>query len=90
MTAKVTVILPAPLRRLFDRCPSEVTVTAASVDELLDELDRLWPGMRDRLADSEPKIRRHINVFVDGSRSFLQTRLTEGAEVYVMTAISGG
>ena len=35
----------------------------------IDALDARWPGMRDRLCDSTPAIRRHINVFVDGERA---------------------
>ena len=46
--------------------------------------------MRDRVCDSRPRIRRHINVFVDGERATLETPLAPGAEVIVMTAISGG
>ena len=55
-----------------------------------DELDRLWPGMADRLRNSRPAIRKHINVFVDGERVSLDTRLAPGATVWVLTAISGG
>jgi molybdopterin converting factor small subunit len=46
--------------------------------------------MRDRVCDSRPRIRRHINVFVDGERATLATPLRPGAEVIVLTAISGG
>jgi hypothetical protein len=46
--------------------------------------------MRDRLCDSRPAIRRHINIFVEGRRATLETRLSPDAEVTVLTAISGG
>ena len=46
--------------------------------------------MRDRLCDTSPAIRRHINVFVDGKRATLATRLRPGDHVFVLTAISGG
>ena len=35
-------------------------------------------------------MRRHINVFVDGERATLATPIPRGAEVVVMTAMSGG
>jgi sulfur-carrier protein len=57
---------------------------------MIDALDRLWPGMADRIRDSRPAIRRHMNVFVDGERAHLDTRLGPGAQVFVLTAISGG
>jgi molybdopterin converting factor small subunit len=76
--------------RLFPGCDREVFVDAETVDAIVAALDRRWPGMRDRLCDSSPRIRRHINIFVDGERATLQTPLPPGSEVFVMTAISGG
>ncbi len=86
----VVIMLPPILVRLFPGCERRVELRAASVGEAIDALDRRWPGMRDRLCDSTPRIRRHINVFVSGERAVLETRLPEGAEMLVMTAISGG
>jgi len=86
----VAVVLPAALVRLFPGSVRRVEVSAATVGELIDALDARWPGMRDRLCDSRPAIRRHINVFVEGRRTTLDTRLAPGAEVTVLTAISGG
>lgn len=86
----VTVHLTAGLTRLFPGCEARLAVNAATVAELLDELDKSWPGMRDRVRDSTPAIRRHISVFVDGERARLDTALTEGGTVYILTAMSGG
>jgi sulfur-carrier protein len=86
----VAVVLPAALVRLFPGSVRRVEVPASTVAELIDALDARWPGMRDRLCDSRPAIRRHINVFVEGRRTTLDTRLAPGAEVTVLTAISGG
>jgi len=88
--SRVTVMLTHALVRLFPDAQTTVTLEAATVDGLLNELDRRWPGMRDRLADTSPGIRRHINVFVDGKKAMLSTPLQEGSEVYVLTAMSGG
>ena len=87
---QVTVSLPPALLSLFPGAVGRVEVAAATVGEAIEALDREWPGMRDRLCDSRPAIRRHINVFVEGRRATLETRLAPGAEVYVLTAISGG
>jgi sulfur-carrier protein len=88
--APVVVTLPANLVRLFPGAVRQVEVPASTVREMIDALDVRWPGMRDRLSDSRPAIRRHINVFVEGRRATLDTRLAPGAEVTVLTAISGG
>lgn len=86
----VTVRLPAALVALFPGSVRRLEVRAATVDALMGALDARWPGMRDRLCDSTPAIRRHINVFVAGRRATLATRLEPGDEVDVLTAISGG
>ena len=86
----VTVILPSALARLFPGAPREHVVEAVTVAEAVAALDAAWPGMRDRICDSSPAIRRHLNVFVDGEKATLATPLRPGAEMLVMTAISGG
>lgn len=89
-TAQVKVRLPAHLVRLFPEGETYVELEARTVDEMMRQLEALWPGMRDRLCDERPAIRRHINVFVDGRRARLDTPLRPGADVFVLTAISGG
>ena len=88
----VVVKLPAALVRLFPEASRQVEIPAsvATVGDAIDALDRRWPGMRDRICDTTPCIRRHMNVFVRGERSTLETRLEPGDEVVVLTAISGG
>ena len=87
---RVFVSLPAPLVQLFPGAVRQVAVPAATVGEMVDALDARWPGMRDRLCDSTRRIRRQINVFVDGERGTLATPLAPGAKVIVMMAIVGG
>ena len=86
----VVVRLPAVLLNLFPGAVRQVALPASTVGEMIDGLDARWPGMRDRLCDSRPAIRRHINVFVEGRRATLETPLAPGAQVFVITAISGG
>jgi len=86
----VVVTLPGVLRRLFPGSVRRVELRAATVAEAIDDLDARWPGMRDRICDSTPAIRRHMNVFVDGERAALDAPLREGSAVVVLTAVSGG
>lgn len=86
----VIVRLPGVLVDLFPGAPRRVEMRVETVREMVDELDRQWPGMRDRICDSRPAIRKHMNVFVEGERATLKTRLRPGVEVFVLTAISGG
>jgi hypothetical protein len=90
MTPPVVVFLPSALAGLFPDSDRRVELHVSTIDDMMDALDRRWPGMRDRLCDSRPAIRRHINIFVEGERATLATVLEPGTEVYVLTAISGG
>ena len=89
-SAPVLVRLAPLLVSLFPSAERRLELSVASVDEMIDALDARWPGMRDRICDSTPAIRLHMNVFVDGERATLQTRLAPGADVFILTAISGG
>jgi hypothetical protein len=86
----ISVTLPPALLALFPGAPMTMTLPASDVSALLDALDARWPGMRDRLCDSRPAIRRHIQLFVDGERATLATPLRPGADVVFLTAVSGG
>lgn len=89
-TCRVSVLLPRALLDLYPEAQREVAVSAETVRAMIDVLDRRWPGIRDRLCDSTPRVRRHINIFVEGQRASLDTALRDGGKVYVLTAISGG
>ena len=89
-TPPVVVTLPAVLVNLFPGAPRRVELSASTVGDVIDGLNARWPGMRDRVCDSTPAIRRHINVFVEGRRATLETRLAPGAQVFILTAICGG
>ena len=86
----IVVRLPGVLVDLFPGSRRRVEMDARTVAEMVDALDALWPGMRDRICDTRPAIRRHMNVFVDGERAALDTAIPAGSDVFVLTAISGG
>lgn len=86
----VIVSLPTALLRLFPGSTNELEVEARNVLEVIDGLDALWPGMRDRLTDSRPAIRKHLNIFVEGEKARLDTPVAEGMRVTILTAVSGG
>ena len=90
MAGSVTVKLSPLLVDLFPGSTRRLEVEAATVAEVIDALDARWPGMGDRIRDTRPAIRKHMNVFVDGERSRLDTPLRPGADVFIITAISGG
>jgi len=82
--------LPPTLPPLFDELPRRLDVDASTVDEAIDRLDERWPGVRDRLCEPGPVLRRHINVYVDRERAGLETPIGAQSRVDVIAAISGG
>jgi len=85
-----TVLLPRSLVSLFPGAPRRCEVEAASVAEAIDRLDDAAPGMRNRLLDAGPSIRRHINVYVDGAPASLATPLGPDSVIHIIPAVSGG
>lgn len=85
-----TVILPRSLLALFPGVGRRHEIAGETVAAVLLGLDARSPGMRDRLVESGPRLRPHINVFVDGQPADLSTPVTDDATVHVIPAVSGG
>ena len=89
----IKVRIPTPLQKLTNN-QAEVECKAASVDEMLKELERQHPGIKERLCDSEGKLRRFVNIYVNEEDiRFLQnqqTTLRDGDEVRIIPSIAGG
>jgi len=84
-----TVVLPRSLTALFPGTPLRCAATGSTVTELIDDLDRRVPGLRERLCDGTA-LRRHLNVFVAGEQAALSTAVQDGEVVHVIPAVSGG
>ena len=89
----VLVRIPTPLQRITNG-QGEVACEGKTVQELLSDLERRYPGIKERLCDEQGKLRRFVNVFVnDEDIRFLQgdqTSLKDGDEVSIIPAIAGG
>jgi molybdopterin converting factor small subunit len=70
---------------------STVQADGATVREVIDDLERQWPGIRDRLV-SEGRLRPNLSVAVDGEVSPLGLReaVKPASEVHFVAAIKGG
>jgi molybdopterin converting factor small subunit len=84
------VIIPSSLR-VYTGGLSEVDAEAASVAELIKELDRRYPGFRFRVIDEQDALRPHIRVTVNAEvTADLAAPLRPGDEVALIQAFSGG
>ena len=87
------VRIPTPLCKLTNN-EELIEVNAATIGEAIAELQKRFPGIRERLVDETGGIRRFVNVYVNEEDiRFLQnqeTALKEGDEVSIIPAIAGG
>lgn len=82
--------IPDPLLSYTGR-RREVEAEGATVAELLDDLDRRYPGIRFRLVDEQDRVRPHMRVFVNREKvRGLSVTLAPGDEVDILQALSGG
>jgi molybdopterin synthase sulfur carrier subunit len=89
----VSVRIPTPLRALT-RGTAEVEADGGTVGALVEDLERRFPGLRERLVDERGELRRFINIYVNEEDiRFLQgkdTALKDGDSVSIVPAIAGG
>jgi len=67
---------------------------ASIVSEIISIIDGRHPGIKNYIVDEQGRLRKHVNIFVDGKmiedRETLSDVLKPGSEVYIMQALSGG
>jgi molybdopterin synthase sulfur carrier subunit len=89
----VTVRIPTPLQKLT-KDKATVEACGVSIKQLIDDLEKNFPGIKERLCDEEGKVRKFINIYVNEEDvRFLQqdeTQLKDGDEVSIVPAIAGG
>ena len=84
------VRIPTPLRSYTSNQPV-VAAEGVTLDQVLRDLDRQFPGMRFRVVDEQGQLRQHVNIYVNSERERdLSVDLTGVAEVVIMQALSGG
>ncbi|HCH35418.1 MAG: molybdopterin synthase sulfur carrier subunit [Chloroflexi bacterium] len=89
----VIVRIPGPLRKITDGA-DKVDVTADNLKGLIHELDKQYPGIKDRILDENEDLRYFVNLylnnedvrFLDG----LSTSVKSGDEVSIVPAVAGG
>ena len=89
----VQVRVPTPLRK-YTVGSGAVEAEGSSVAALVDDLERRYPGIKERICDETGKVRRFVNIFVNGEDirflKHLDTPLKAGDELSIVPAIAGG
>ncbi|MFH1655799.1 MAG: MoaD/ThiS family protein [Candidatus Omnitrophota bacterium] len=89
----ITVRIPTPLQKLTGN-QAEIKADGADIKELIESLEKDFPGIKERICDKDGKLRRFINIYVNEEDvRFLQqdaTVLKDGDEVSIIPAIAGG
>lgn len=89
----VTVHIPTPLRKLTNNQAEVEIADVASIEELIDGLENVHPGMKRKLVE-DGKIRGYVNIFVnDEDIKFIkgkETSIKDGDSVTIVPSIAGG
>ena len=87
-----TVLIPTPLRPHAGG-KDRLEAAGATVGEVLADLGRQFPELRDRILDGE-EVRRFVNVYVNNEDiryiDDLDTAVAERDEISIIPAIAGG
>lgn len=85
-----TVFIPTMLQKMTGGI-KQVDLEAKNVRQVIEELERLYPGIKDRLVE-DGAIRSNLAVAIDGeiARMGLLEKVGENSEVHFVPAIGGG
>jgi molybdopterin synthase sulfur carrier subunit len=87
------VRIPTPLRKLTNEL-EVIDASGATVAEVFDNVEKAFPGLKERICDETGQVRRFVNVFVnDEDIRFLEesaTPVKEADEISIVPAIAGG
>ena len=89
----VTVHIPSPLRKLTNNQATVEIADAASIEDLIDNMETLYPGIKQKLV-KDGEIRGYVNIFVnDDDIRFNKgkgTTVKDGDSVLIVPSIAGG
>jgi len=88
-----SVLIPTPLRKLTNDL-EEVSSSGSTIGELIDNLDKSFPGLKERICDEAGNVRRFVNIYINGDDiRFLEEKATpvkDADEISIVPAIAGG
>lgn len=86
----ISVVIPSQLTS-YTAGVTRVQAAGATVGTVLDDLDGRFPGLKFRVVDEQERVRRHMRIFVGQAETrSMSTPVSDGAEVMIFGALSGG
>lgn len=89
----VKVRIPTPLRKLTNGA-DEVAAEGANINEVINNMEKNYPGLKERICEPDGKLRRFVNLYLnDEDIRFIknmETELKDNDELSIIPAIAGG
>ncbi|MFN3528262.1 MAG: MoaD/ThiS family protein, partial [Candidatus Altarchaeaceae archaeon] len=81
------VKIPSPLRK-FTNGKGEVKVEGKNINEIIDNLEKSYPGIKDRIIDEKGEVRKFINIYINGEDirflNKLETKVNDNDEILIV------
>ena len=91
MSSKLRI--PSPLRR-FTNGQSTLDVNGGNVNDVLNELFKAHPEIKNHLIEDDGNLRNFVNIFINGEdirqKGGLNTEVSDGSDVRIIPSIAGG
>ena len=91
MTIKVKI--PTPLRSLTQD-QGLVSISATNVESAINELEKQFPGIKERVCEEDGSLRRFVNIYINGEDirflDDLQSSIKDNDEISIVPAVAGG
>ena len=89
----IKVRIPTPLRKLTNG-ESEVEANGADISELIDDLEKSYPGIKGKLCEENGNVRKFLNIYLNDDdirfMDSLATEVRDGDNISLIPAIAGG
>lgn len=89
----VKVRIPTPLRKITNGS-DEVIAEGANISEVIEDLEKNYPGIKERICEENGELRRFVNLYLNDEdirfKENLETKLSDNDELSIIPAIAGG
>ncbi|MEX1022485.1 MAG: ubiquitin-like small modifier protein 1 [Dehalococcoidia bacterium] len=89
----VSIYIPSPFRRMTAN-RENVTADGSTVGEVLDALERVYPGFANLVYDDDHRVPTHINVYLNNTEIHdldgIETKVADGDQLAIIPALAGG